>query len=363
MMGAAVLQLPLGVSGPAIPDQNLLTAQKVALGRQLFFDNRLSADGTVSCATCHDPQKGFADGRPVAVGVKNQTGARNSPTVLYSGFADVQFWDGRAATLEEQAKQPVIDPVEMGQPSHAAVVKAVTAAPDYGEAFGAAFGSPAVTIERIVQAIASFERTLAPFSSSFDRFLTGQRDAISDGAKRGFVLFQGKARCVTCHQFSNSLPYFTDNRFHNIGVAMKGDFESLVREAQSIVTTGGETERAALAHKPGFEALGRWIVTQQPKDIGAFKTPTLRNVALTAPYMHDGSQATLEAVMDFYNQGGEPNSNLDGAIRPLNLTKQELADVIEWMRSLTDEDGGQNFDWDQLKQVARKSRAGEIVAR
>jgi cytochrome c peroxidase len=361
MLGAAVLQLPSGVLEPTIPEGNPLTAERVALGRRLYFDKRLSADGTVSCATCHDPQKGFADGRPVAVGIKNQTGARNSPTVLYSGFSEVQFWDGRAPTLEEQAKQPLVNPVEMGQPSHDAVVKAVSGIAEYGDAFRTAFGSPAVTIDRIAQAIASFERTIAPFTSPFDRFLAGQKDAISDSAKRGFTLFQGKARCVTCHEFNTSFPYFTDNKFHNIGVAMKGNFEQLAREAQAVAGKGAETQQAALAHKPGFEALGRWIVTRQPKDVGAFKTPTLRSVALTAPYMHDGSQATLEEVMDFYNKGGEPNPNLDGGIRPLNLTKEESADVIEWMQSLSDDGGGTNFDWEQLKQLSQKTRAGEIV--
>jgi len=348
MFGAAVLQLPSGVLEPTIPDQNPLTAAKVELGRRLYFDKRLSADGTVSCATCHDPQKGFADGRPVAVGIKNQAGARNSPTVLYAGFNEVQFWDGRAPTLEEQAKQPV--------------VKAVAAIADYGDGFAAAFGSKAITIDRIADAIASFERTLAPFSSPFDRFLKGDKQAISDAAKRGFVLFQGKARCVTCHEFNNSFPYFTDNKFHNIGVAMKGNFEQLAREAQSTAGKKSTESEAALAHKPGYEALGRWIVTRQPKDIGGFKTSGLRDIALTAPYMHDGSLKTLDDVMEFYNKGGEPNPNLDGGIRPLNLTQEEIADVIAWMQSLTDDTGGANFDWDQLKQLSAQTRAGDIAA-
>ena len=361
MLGVAVLHLPQGVLEPEIPQQNPLIPAKVELGRRLYFDKRLSADDTVSCATCHDPQKGFADGRPVAVGITNQSGARNSPTVLYAGFNEVQFWDGRAPTLEEQAKQPLVNPVEMGQPTHDAVVKAVAAIADYSDGFAAAFGSRAVTIDRISQAIASFERTLAPFASPFDRFIGGDKQAISDAAKRGFELFQGKARCVTCHEFNASFPYFTDNKFHNIGVAMKGNFEQLAREAQSVTGHDAVTRESTLAHKPGFEALGRWIVTRQPKDIGAFKTSGLRDIALTAPYMHDGSLKTLEEVMDFYNKGGEPNPNLDGGIRPLNLTKEEISDVIEWMRSLTDENGGSNFDWEQLKELARKTRAGEIV--
>ena len=361
MLGALVLHLPQGVLEPEIPKQNPLTPAKVELGRRLYFDKRLSADGTVSCATCHDPQKGFADGRAVAVGIKNQTGARNSPTVLYTGFNEVQFWDGRAPTLEEQAKQPLVNPVEMGQPSHDAVVKAVAALPEYGEGFTAAFGSREVTIERIAQAIASFERTLAPFTAPFDRFLAGEKQAISDSAKRGFTLFQGKARCVTCHEFNASFPYFTDNKFHNIGVAMKGNFEPLARQAQSISGHGAVSQESELAHKAGFEALGRWIVTRQPKDIGAFKTSGLRDIALSAPYMHDGSIKTLEEVMDFYNKGGESNPNLDGGIRPLNLTKEEIADVIAWMQSLTDDNGGSNFDWDQLKELSRKTHAGDIV--
>lgn len=361
MMGAVVLQLPSGVRQPIVSDQNPLTAAKVTLGRQLYFDKRLSADGTVSCATCHDPQQGFADGRVVAIGIKNQAGARNSPTVLYSGFNEVQFWDGRASTLEEQAKQPLINPIEMGQPSPDAVVKSVVAMAEYKDAFKAAFGSPVPTIDRVVQAIASFERTIAPFTSPFDRFLTGQKDAISDSAKRGFVLFQGKARCIACHEFTNAAPHFTDNKFHNIGVATKGNFEQLAREAQSTAGKASE-QQATLAHQPGFEALGRWIVTRRLKDIGAFKTPTLRDVALTAPYMHDGSQATLEAVMDFYNKGGEPNPNLDGDIHPLNLTKGELTDMVEWMKSLSDEDGGRNFDWEHLKALSQQTRAAEVTA-
>ncbi|MCX8070838.1 MAG: cytochrome-c peroxidase [Candidatus Binatia bacterium] len=362
MMGAFALYLPKGVLEPVIPEGNPLTKEKVELGKKLYFDKRLSADGTVSCASCHDPLRGFADGKPVATGIRGQAGARNSPTVLYTGFSEVQFWDGRAPTLEEQAKQPLINPVEMGQPSHEAVVKAVASVPEYPPLFQQAFGSPQVTIERIVQAIASFERTLAPFASPFDRFLAGDKNALSDAAKRGFQLFQGKGRCVTCHEFNTSFPYFTDNKFHNIGVAMKGNFEQLAREAQAIQTRRDKEAESSLAHKPGVEALGRWIVTREPKDIGAFKTPGLRNVALTAPYMHDGSLKTLEEVMDFYNRGGEPNPNLDGGMRPLNLTREEIADIIEFMKSLTDESGGKNFDWEELKELSRKTRAGELVA-
>lgn len=358
--GAFALYLPKGVLEPVIPRENPLTQEKVELGRRLYFDKRLSADGTVSCASCHDPARGFADGKPVAIGIRGQAGARNSPTVLYAGFNEIQFWDGRAPTLEEQAKQPLVNPVEMGQPSHDAVVNAVQGIPEYAELFHKAFGSREIHIDRIAQAIASFERTLAPFASPFDRFLAGDKNAIGDSAKRGFQLFLGKGRCVTCHEFNQSFPFFSDNKFHNIGVAMKGNFEQLAREAQAIRARGKDAE-AELSHKPGVEALGRWIVTREPKDIGAFKTPGLRNVALTAPYMHDGSLKTLEEVMEFYNRGGEPNPNLDGGMRPLGLTQEEMSDIIEFMKSLTDETGGQNFDWNQLRELSQKTRASELV--
>lgn len=359
LMGSVALHLPPGVMAPEIPADSPTTAARVELGRRLYFDKRLSADGTVACATCHDPQKGLADGRPVAVGVNNRLGARNAPTVLYAGFGDVQFWDGRVRSLEEQAKQPLVNFAEMGQPSEAVVVKAIAGIRNYAPGFRDAFGSPEVTIDRIAQAIASFERTLAPFDSPFDRFLRGDPGAIDDAAKRGFVLFQGKAGCITCHRFTNASPFFTDHRFHNIGVAMPGNFERLARQAQALAAVDDSAREAELTHRPDAEALGRWLVTHEARDIGAFKTPGLRDVALTAPYMHDGSLKTLDEVMAFYNKGGEPNPNLDGAMSPLNLSKGEMSDVVEWMRSLTDESGGGNFDWAQLNELADSAQGGD----
>ncbi|MCF6148756.1 MAG: cytochrome-c peroxidase [Candidatus Kuenenia sp.] len=326
-----LLNLPEGVLEPIIPEENPLTNEKVELGKLLFFDKRLSADDTISCATCHEPQKGFADGEVLAIGINGQKGTRNSPTVLNAAFFDLQFWDGRAITLEEQAKQPLINPVEMGMPSHGAVVDKISNIPEYKTSFDSVFGSKKITIDQIAQAIASFERTLVSFNSPFDRFISGDKNAISESASRGWELFRGKGRCITCHEFNVSYPFFTDNAFHNIGVAMKDkDFEAMAREAAS-----PDADPNVLANKKGSAELGRYIVTRQPKDIGAFKTSGLRNIALTAPYMHDGSEPTLESVIEFYDKGGIPNPNLDGGIRPLNLTQEEKKDLVEFMKSLT----------------------------
>lgn len=331
---AYVLTLPPGVLEPIIPEDNPLTKGKIDLGKILFFDKRLSADDTISCATCHDQEKGFADGRVIAVGIKERKGTRNSPTVLNAAFFDTQFWDGRVITLEEQAKQPIINPNEMGMPSHDALVEKISNISEYKTAFQAIFGTGKITIDHIARAIASFERTLISFNAPFDRFIAGEKDAISASAQRGWKLFQGKARCVTCHEFNRSYPFFTNNKFHNVGVAMKGkDFEFLARKAAS-----SGADPSALVQEEASAELGRYLVTKEPKDIGAFKTSGLRNIALTAPFMHDGSESTLESVVEFYNKGGVPNPNLDGGIRPLNLSEDEKKDLVEFMKSLTSDD-------------------------
>lgn len=329
-----VLSLPPGVLEPIIPEDNPLTKGKIELGKKLFFDKSLSADDTISCATCHDPEKGFADGKTIAVGIKEQKGTRNSPTVLNATFFDTQFWDGRAITLEEQAKQPIINPKEMGMPSHNALIEKISNIPEYKTSFKAVFGTERITIDHIAMAIASFERILITFNTPFDRFIAGKNDAISASAQRGWKLFQGKARCITCHEFNVSYPFFTDNKFHNIGVAMKGkDFGSFARKA-----SGPGADPPALAREEGSAELGRYLITREPKDIGAFKTSGLRNIALTAPFMHDGSELTLESAVEFYNKGGIPNPNLDGGIRPLNLSEDEKKDLVEFMKSLTSDD-------------------------
>ena len=219
-------------------------------------------------------------------------------------------------------------------PSHDALVEKISSIPEYKTSFQTVFGTEKITIDQIAMSIASFERTLISFNTPFDRFIAGKNDAISASAQRGWKLFQGKARCITCHEFNRSYPFFTNNKFHNIGVAMKGkDFESLARKA-----AGSDTDPSVLAQEEAYAELGRYLVTREPKDIGAFKTSGLRNIALTAPFLHNGSEATLESVVEFYNKGGIPNPNLDGGIRPLNLSEDEKKDLVEFMKSLTSDD-------------------------
>jgi cytochrome c peroxidase len=334
------LPVPAGVMPPEIPADNPPTAAKVELGKQLYFDTRISTDGTVACATCHDPRKGFADGRGKATsaGIGNALGVRNAPTVLNAAFLAAQFWDGRATTLEEQAVQPLINSIEHGFKDHPAVIAKLKTLPEYPPLFSAAFGTDAIDIQRVGQAIASFERTLLSLDAPIDRFLAGDAKAISASAQRGWELYNAKARCNTCHGRIDVLPLFTDDLFHNIGVGVKlVDFDAVSRRAAAQVASGASVDELALGDAES-SALGRFLVTRETKDLGAFKTPQLRNVALTAPYMHDGSQATLREVIDFYDKGGEANAYLDGGMRPLALTEQEKKDLVALMETFTSSD-------------------------
>lgn len=306
---------PLGLPELETPDDNPQTPEKIALGEKLYFDPMLSADDTISCATCHDPDKGFTDGEPVSTGIKGQKGERNAPSVLNAAYYRVQFWDGRAPSLEEQAKGPIVNPIEMGMPSHQAVVEKLKGIKEYQEAFQKVFGKEGITIDNIARAIAAFERTIIAGNSPFDRyFFKGNKDAMSQAAIRGMEVFKGKGECTLCHLFTPDKALFTDNGFHNIGVGMDRPNPDLGR--YSVAPEVAKTE--------GLK--------------GAFKTPTLRNATLTAPYMHDGSQKTLEEVVDFYDKGGHPNPYLDPQIKPLNLTAQEKADLVEFLKSLTSDD-------------------------
>jgi cytochrome c peroxidase len=306
-VGSFTLALPSGLQADAayVPENNPPTADKLALGRQLYFDPRLSKNGTISCASCHNPYHGFADPARTSAGVGGLLGGRNSPTVINRLFSKEQFWDGRAEDLEAQAHGPLINPVEMAMPSADEVVRRVTAVAGYGPLFAKAFGSPEVTMTRIAQAIATYERTVVAGNSPFDRYTAGDKDAMSAEAVRGMTLFNGKANCKTCHAGFN----FTDEQYHNLGVGM---------------------DRAA-------PDLGRYEVTKNDADRGAFKTPTLRNVAETAPYLHDGSEATLGAVVAFYNRGGTKNRWLSKEMKPLGLTPTEERDLVAFLRALTGE--------------------------
>ena len=334
------LAVPEGVLPPEIPADNPVTLEKVELGRKLYFDRRLSTDGTIACASCHDPRHGFADprGTPTSAGVGGALGTRNAPTVLNAAFLGSQFWDGRAATLEEQAVQPLVNPIEHGFSDHAAVIARIEELGEYGPLFERAFGSPEVTTDRIGKAIASFERTLISLRAPIDRFLAGDVEALSPAARRGWELFNGKARCNNCHGHVEAFPLFTDDDFHNIGVGVdRIDFEAVAKKALDAVASGASLDELALTDREASE-LGRFLVTRQRRHLGAFKTPQLRNVALTAPYMHDGSEATLRDVIEFYDRGGNPNPFLDGGMRPLGLTEREKSDLVELLESFTSED-------------------------
>jgi cytochrome c peroxidase len=321
-----------------VPEDNRMTRPRVDLGKKLYFDTRLSADDTVACATCHDVSRHFTDQRRVSEGIDGQLGMRNAPTTMNAFLLQTQFWDGRAPTLEDQAGLPPVNPIEMGQPDRQAVIDAIKDLPEYRAMFEEAYGS-APNFDDMVKAIASFERTLAFLESPFDRFVAGDDDAISDQAKQGWTLFNGKARCVSCHALNPSNPSGSDSRFHNIGVAARAqNFEDLARRALEALGSDSDVQAVdELALQTDLSELGRFLVTKDRADIGAFKTEQLRNIALTAPYMHDGSMPTLWDVMDHYNKGGEPNPYLDGGIEPLALSESEINAVVAFMFALTDD--------------------------
>ncbi len=336
--------LPLGASPQlyaiAVPRNREPTPDQIVLGEKLFKDKRLSVDDSVACETCHDPAKGFTDHRgnsATSAGVGGQHGQRNAPTVLNALFQATQFWDGRAATLEDQAKLPVLNPVEMGQKDPADVVAKLRKIPEYAQAFNAVYGND-ITYDEVASAIAAFERTQYSGNSPFDRFLAGNQQAISDLAKRGWELFQGKGRCSACHAFNAVSPLFSDQKFHNIGIAAhKQNFAELARKAAAVLRTGDTKQLDELALQTSYSELGRFLVTKNEADIGAFKSETLRNIGVTAPYMHDGSLASLWDVMDHYNKGGVPNPYLDGGMQRLGLSEAEIDDLVAFLFTLTDD--------------------------
>ncbi|NVJ00037.1 cytochrome-c peroxidase [Myxococcus sp. AM009] len=355
--------LPPGVSAAlwklSVPASLAPTPERVLLGEKLFNDQRLSVDNTVSCSTCHDARFGFTDAKPVSEGVKGQKVTRNSPTLLNALFNASQFWDGRASTLEDQAKLPILNPREMGMPDEAAVVAKVKAIPEYVRDFQKVFGRE-VNFDDLATAIAAFERTLYSGDARFDRFITGDSKALTAAERRGWALFNGKARCNTCHAGNVVSPLFSDQKFHNIGIAAhKQDFVKLAREALKVVRTGDEQQIDELALQTRFSELGRFLVTKQENDVGTFKTPTLRNIAITGPYMHDGSLATLWDVLDHYNKGGVPNPYLDGGMQRLGLTEAEIDDVVAFLHTLTDARFAKYATKEQARQRGLKHRRPE----
>lgn len=285
---------PIGLPPVVHPADNPSTEEKILLGKQLYFDGRLSADNKVACVTCHDPAKGFSNGEQFATGVEGKKGGRNSPTVINSAYQKYQFWDGRAKSLEDQALGPIQNPIEMNMPLDEVVAK-LNNIPGYKEQFQKVFGTD-VTSEGIAKAIAAYERTVLSHDAPYDRFKAGDKTAMSEAAQRGMKLFFNKANCSACH----AGPNFTDNTFHNIGV-------------------------------PGADE-GRTVISKALGDKGAFKTPTLREIARTAPYMHDGCYKTLEEVIAHYAKGGTAHPQLDEELYPLKLTPEETSDLITFLK-------------------------------
>jgi cytochrome c peroxidase len=283
---ALVLTIPLGLDlYMPVPEDNPLSAERVERGRALFFDKRLSRDGTIACASCHDPARAFTDGRTVAIGVFGRVGHRSAPTLVNRGYGRAFFWDGRAATLEAQVLQPIQDPNEMDMTLPEASARV------------------AIPVDEISRSLASFVRTLVSGNSAFDRFIDGDRTALTEQQQAGLQLFRGKANCTACHVG----PTFSDERLHNTGIAWRDG---------------------------RFLDEGRFAVSGRPEDRGAFKTPTLRETARTAPYMHDGSLATLTEVVEYYDRGGNAAPGLDAELHALRLTDVERQTLVSFLESL-----------------------------
>ncbi len=337
----------LGLPEPPIPTENPLTDAKIALGDKLFHDKRFSSTGEVSCATCHAAEKAFTDSPlKVSEGINKLTGTRNAPTVLNAVYMEKLFWDGRSPSLEDQALHPFLNPVEMGLKDHEPILEIVRSDPEYTSAFRMVFGKSGdiITMKEVTQAIAAFERAQVVGDTPFDRwYFGGDQNSMTAEQKRGFEVFINEGRCVSCHRVEQTQALFTDNRFHNVGVGIndiQGDVPRLAREFVRAEFNQTEVDVKVLTDKRTSE-LGRFAVTRGFDDLGSFKTPTLRNIALTAPYMHDGSLATLRDVVVHYNNGGvtvegdRVNDFLSGGIRPLNLNDQQIDALVAFMEALT----------------------------
>jgi len=331
LAGASVManSTPLGLPPVPIPENNPQTPEKIQLGDRLFHDARFSADGKVSCATCHSQDKAFTDNLPVSKGFNGLTGTRNAPTVINSAYMKTLFWDGREPDLEGQSKQPPVNPVEGGLPNHAPLLEVIRKDPEYVSTFKTIFrvGADDITMDHVAKAIASFERTVIAGDSPFDRYyFGGEKEAMTVAQIRGLALFVGKGRCVSCHRIEQTQALFTDNRFHNIGIGFK-----------TIQGKEQQTAAAFIQSKRAGADVDITVLTMKSMS----ETPTLRNIEKTAPYMHDGSLETLKDVVNFYDKGGREKDEdslsgfLSGGIRPLDLRAREKEDLVEFMKALT----------------------------
>ncbi len=283
-----------------VPNDNPQTDAKVLLGKQLYYDKRLSKDSTIACATCHSPTMGWSDAGPTSEGIKSQRGGRRAPPVVNAAYSPLQFWDGRAPSLEEQAKGPIANPIEMGN-THDDMLRTVGYNQGYVDAFKNVFGTTPITLDQVAKAIAAYERTIVTTDSPFDRYVRGDQSALTKLETKGLEIFNGKGRCTLCHWGS----YFSDGRFHNLGVAP---------------AAGAKTD------------IGRQAVTKDTSDVGKFKTPTMRDVASRAPYLHNGTEKTLDDVIRLYNRGGGPDdTNLDPLMLPMGLSQKEIGALVAFL--------------------------------
>lgn len=332
---------PLGLPAVPVPADNPITKEKVSLGRRLFFDRRLSINDTFSCAICHIPEQGFTNNEiQTSVGVEGRSGKRNAPMIYNVAYLEIIFHDGRESTLEQQVWSPFLARNEMANPSIGYVIDKIKAIPEYKGLFEQAFNGRGPTMETVGMALSSYQRTLNSADSPFDRWhFAKQEDAVSDQVKRGYELFNGKAKCSACHLMHENYALFTDNQLHNTGLGYQASMGITTKTTRVQLAPGVyadlDNEVIKSVSRPKANDVGRYEVTENPNDRWKFRTPTLRNVSLTAPYMHDGSLHTLRQVMEFYNQGGVPNEVLSPLIKPLGLTDEEMDDLVAFMNSLT----------------------------
>jgi len=331
---------PLGLPPTPVPSNNPITKEKIVLGRKLFFDRRLSLNNTFSCAMCHVPEQGFSHNElATAVGIEGRSGRRNSPTIFNVAYAKILFHDGREDNLEQQIWGPLLAHNEMGNPSVAVVLRKIRSLSDYHGLFEATFNKP-LSMETLGMAFASYQRSLNSANSPFDQWYFGHKDtAVNASVKNGFQLFKGKAKCIACHNVGENSALFTDHQLHNTGHGYQISMHQRPKKQKILVAPGQYIEidsdlfDSVSEKKPND--VGLYEITENPKDRWKYKTPTLRNIALTAPYMHDGAFKTLEEVINFYNQGGIKNAGLDPLIKSLGLTADEKVDLLEFLNSLT----------------------------
>jgi cytochrome c peroxidase len=351
-------KIPLGLPVMIHPMDNKPTEKKIALGRKLFMDRRLSHNNTISCGMCHVPEQGFTSNElATAVGIEGRSHRRNSPTIFNVGYYQFLFHDGRELTLEDQIIGPLLAFNEMGNPSIGHVLEKIRNLDDYAGLFEDVYGG-GVTIDRLSKAIAAYERTMISGNSKFDQWHYGEdKNALNQEEINGFEIFVGKGGCVSCHIISEKTALLTDQSFHNTGIGwarnnkvIKHEYESEtfpVQLAPGVIVQVKHDHLKTSSEIPQND-VGRFEITEDPKDSWKYKTPSLRNLTISAPYMHDGSLTTLEDVVEFYNKGGDANPEKDPLIKPLDLTDKEKAALVAFLKALTG---------DNIKELESEARA------